>query len=406
MLLFLTAAVAGAAAQQQPAPDSAIINPGEPINIASQNQVLKSLPGTVNSHLPHGRADIDKLADEMNEHQRAETEKRNHELTAQFNALQQAGGWQQAFLSQLARTRLELPNSNEQLNAAQAFIQNFVFCDRPLIAEQVSEFQTFAFQGAQSPEGTVDKEFIVEPLAAVIINGCNFGAQAGEVRLVLSQDPNNFIPLQINNWGDSSILATLGAHPGIPDQEAQLVIVRADGVQSIPMPVQFFQHRVAQFFNVAANLDAVKVFTSAHTTTDEFRFVVFTDLAESGNSDIAASHYTFCCSSVSGTDTWLFSFKNGWQVPDSEVFRVIGFDSALPTPAQVFARFEVNDGISDCGLFSSGDGGTGAISVINNLVSAPGVSEVQIPWHAGAHCSGLMYFVRITIWGPDGIPFE
>ncbi|HXA84222.1 MAG TPA: hypothetical protein VNZ47_04050 [Candidatus Dormibacteraeota bacterium] len=401
--IFLAAMIFSAAAQQPVTPQSAIINPGEPISIASENQVLKSLPGTLNGHHPRHQPDLKKLAEELNEHQRGLMEHRNQELKRRFTALQQAGGWQRVFLSQLALQRLELPNSTVQLNAAQQFITNFVFCDRPLIAEQTSEFQTFLPAATNFPLGKLSKEFVVEPLASIIINGCSFGPDTGEVRLILSQGTGSFLSLQVNNWSDSSIFATLGANPGIPDQEAQLVVIRKDGTQSIPATVQFFQHRVAQALNVAANLNAVSVFTTAHTTQDQFRFVT---LAASGDSDIAASHYTFCCSAVSGTDGWLFKLKNNWEIPDAEVFRVTGFDTAIATSPLSFERFDVDDGITDCGIFGSDAGGVTGVSVINNPSFFPDFqAEMNISWQAGAHCSGLVYFVQVVLWGPDGVPF-
>jgi len=67
---------------------------------------------------------------------------------------------------------------------------------------------------------------------------------AGEVRLILNYDTGSFVSLQVSDWSDSSIFATLAANPGLPDQEAQLVVVRKDGTQSNPMAVQFFQHRM------------------------------------------------------------------------------------------------------------------------------------------------------------------
>jgi hypothetical protein len=396
--IFLAAMACTAAAQQS---QSAIINPGEPISIASQNQLLQSLPGTLNSHHLRPQPDLRKLTEELNEHQRGLIERHNQLLKQRFTALQLAGGWQRVFLSQLDLQRLELPNATLQLNAAQRFITNFVFCDRPLIAEQTSEFQTFT---NNFPLGTLHKEFVVEPLASIIINGCSFGPDAGEVRLVLNQDTGSFLSLQINNWSDSSIFATLAANPGIPDQPAQLVVIRKDGTQSVPMPVDFFQHRVAQVFNVANNLGAVSVFTTAHTTQDQFRFVTFT---ASGNSDIAASHYTFCCSAVAGTDGWLFKLKNNWEIPDSNVFRVTGFDTAADTSVLAFQRFDVEDGITDCGIFGSDEGGLTGVSVINNPTFFPDFqTELNISWEAGAHCSGLVYFMQIVIWGPDGVPVE
>jgi hypothetical protein len=399
--IFLAAMIISAAAQQPVTPQSAIINPGEPISIASQTQVLQALPGTLKSHHPRPQPDLKKLTEELNEHQRGLIERHNQQLKERFTALQQAGGWQRVFLNQLALQRLELPNATEQLNAAQQFITNFVFCDRPLIADQTSEFQTFT---NNFPLGTLHKEFVVEPLASIIINGCSFGPDAGEIRLVLNQDTGSFLSLQINNWSESSIFATLGANPGIPDQEAQLVVVRKDGTQSVPMPVDFFQHRVAQVFNVANNLSAVSVFTTAHTTQDQFRFVTFT---ATGNSDIAASHYTFCCSAVSGTDGWLFKLKNNWEIPNSNVFRVTGFDTAAATSVLAFQRFDLEDGITDCGIFGSDEGGLTGVSVINNPTFFPDFqTELNISWEAGAHCSGFVYFMQVVIWGPDGVPFE
>ena len=402
--MFFGAMVLTAAAQQPVAPQSAIFNPGEPISIVSQTQLMQSLPGTLQRrHLRHS-ADLEKMAKEINERQRGLIERRNQELKRRFAAIQQAGGWQQAFLSQLAQTRLELPNSSVQLDAAQNFIQNFVFCSQPLIAEQISEFQTFQDVNGALPLGPLDKEFVVEPLASVIINGCNFGPDTGEVRLLLSQDPGNFLSLQVSGWSDSSIFATLGPHPGIPDHEAQLIVIKKDGTQSIPTTVEFFQHRVAQAFNVAANLSSVAVFTTAHTTQDQFRFVTFN---ASSDSDIAASHYTFCCSAVSGTDGWLIKLANGWEVPSSQVFFVTGFDSATPSSAGNFVRFAVEDGISDCGIFSSGEGSVTGVSALNNPPSFPAYqSEVDISWQAGSNCSGIVYFAEILIWGPDGVPFE
>lgn len=404
-VIFFVAAVLTAAAQQAPVtPESAIFPTPEPISIVSEGQLTQSLPGTLqHRHLRHS-TDLKKVAEEMNERQRGILERRNQELKRRFAAIQQAGGWQQAYLSQLAQARAELPNSSLQLDAAQSFIQNFLFCGQPIIAEQISEFQTFQDFNAALPLGPLDKEFVVEPFASIIINGCNFGTDTGEVRLMLSQDPGNFISLQVAGWSDGSIFANLGANPGIPDQEAQLVVVRKDGIQSLPITVEFFQHRVAQPFNVAANLSSVAVFTTAHTTQDQFRFVTFNG---SPGSDIAASHYTFCCSAVSGTDGWLIKLNNGWEVPNSNVFFATGFDTAILSSSGNFVRFDVEDGISDCGLFSSGGGSVTGLSVLNNPPSFPGYqSELDISWQAGSNCSGIVYFAEVLIWGPDGVPFE
>ena len=263
IVIFLTVMVFGAAAQQPLKSQSAIINPEEPSTIASEKPVLPSLPGATKSPDPQPRPDLKKLTEDMTEYQRELIEGHNQQLKEHFTAQQQAGGWQRVFLKQLALQRLELPKATLQLNAAQRFITEFVFCERPLIAGQTSDFQTF---GKSFRLGARSAEFALEPRASIIINGCSFGPDAGELRLILNHDAGNFIALQVNDWSDSSIFATLGAIPAIPDQQAQLVVIRKDGTQSVPMTVEFFQHRVAKVFKVPGHIDDLRVAAGNHLT--------------------------------------------------------------------------------------------------------------------------------------------
>jgi len=237
--IFTAAMVFGAAAQQplksQPA------NPVEPATVASEKPVSQPTAGSLNNDRALPQANLKKMADELNEQRRGEIEQYNQQLQQRFASLHQVGGWQRVFLTQLKLQRLENPNATLQLNAAQRFLTNFVFCDHPLIAGNASEFHTFTNNVRLGP---VSKQFAVEPLASIIINGCSFGPDAGEVRLILNHDDGSFLPLQVSDWSDSSIFATLGANPGVSGKEAQLVVVRKDGTQSAPMTVQFFQHRM------------------------------------------------------------------------------------------------------------------------------------------------------------------
>jgi hypothetical protein len=236
--IFLAAMGCNAAAQQplnsQPA------NPVGPATVASERPVTQPNAGSLNSDQPQPQADLKKMAEELNEQSRGEIEQHNQQLKERFTALQQAGGWQSVFATQLKLQRMANPHA-PHLNAAQQFITDFIFCDHPLIAGNTSEFQTFT----NNPHlKSVSKQFSVEPLASVIINGCSFGPETGEVRLILNHDASRSVPLQVSDWSDSSIFATLGANPGVSDQDAQLVVVRKDGTQSAPMRVQFFQHRM------------------------------------------------------------------------------------------------------------------------------------------------------------------
>lgn len=259
--IFLAAMVFSAAAQQpvksQPA------SPAGPATLASEKPMSQPLPESLNTNRMLPPADLARTTEDLTENQRELIESRTQQLKEHFIAQQQAGGWQRVFLKQLALQRLELPKATLQLNAAQRFITNFVFCDRPLIAGQASDFQTFARSSRLSTQGA---EFALEPRSSTIINGCSFGPDTGEVRLILNHDAGNFVALQVNDWSDSSIFATLEAAPAIPDQEAQLVVVRKDGTQSVPMPVEFFHHRVAKVFKVPGHINDLRVAADRHLT--------------------------------------------------------------------------------------------------------------------------------------------
>jgi hypothetical protein len=236
--IFMAAMAFSAAAQQpvnfQPA------NPVGPATVASERSVTQPSAGSLNSDQPQPQADLKKMVGELNEPQREQIEQHNQQLKERFTALQQAGGWQSVFATQLKLQRMANPNA-PHLNEAQQFITNFIFCDHPVIAGKISEFQTFTNDLHLK---SVSREFEVEPLASIIINGCSFGPDAGEVRLILNHDDGSFLLLHVSDWSDSSIFATLGANPGVSDQDAQLVVVRKDGTQSAPIAVQFFQHRM------------------------------------------------------------------------------------------------------------------------------------------------------------------
>lgn len=390
------------AAQQANTPASAVLPPPQPVIVVPEGDVLKALPG-VHSPLLKPRKNMEEMIEELNERQRERLERRNREAQRKFQAFQNAGGWQQAMLSQLQEQRAELPNSVAQIELAQRFIGNFLFCEQPLLASVDSQFQDVTpFFGQFSP--ALDKSFVIEPLAFIIIDGCNFGADAGEVRLILSQDPQNFLPLQIFGWGDNNIMATLGRHPGFPDQDAQLVVIRKDGTQSLPASVQFFQHRVGQPFDLARHANDVAAGSTAHTTQDQIEGVIFSDTGVGG---IAGSHYTFCCSAVSGTDRWLFKLQNNWQVPAAAtVYTAIQFDEVVQTTKFDFLQMR-SGGIQDCGVFSSGEGFVADVELLGPPVDFPQFqSEVDISWQVGAHCSGMVYVAQVIIQGPEGVPYD
>ena len=259
--IFLAGTVLSAIAQKTTNQPPTIS--GKTFSVVSETKPLQAPPDTLKISDPLPRPDLKKPAEDLTEYQRELIEGRNQQLKEHFTAQQQAGGWQRVFLKQLALQQLELPNAASQQNAAQRFITNFVFCERPLIAGQASDFQTFARSSRLSIQ---DAEFALEPRASIIVNGCSFGPDAGEIRLILNHNAGSFIALQVSDWSDNSIFATLEASPAIPDQEAQLVVVRKDGTQSIPMAVEFFHHRVAKVFKAPEHLGDLRVAADRHLT--------------------------------------------------------------------------------------------------------------------------------------------
>ena len=258
--IFLAFATLGAAAQQPG--KSQPTNPAEPATVASEKPMSQPIPESLNTNRVVPSADMKSMAEDLNEHQRGEIEQYNQQLKQRFASLQEAGGWRSVFATQLKLQRLANPKA-PQLKAAQQFITNFIFCDQPAIAGNTSEFQAFT----NNPHlKSVNKQFAVEPLASVIINGCSFGPETGEVRLILNNETGSFLPLQVSDWNDSSIFATLGVSPGISDQDAQLVVVRKDGTQSTPVPVEFFHHRVTKAFKVPGHIDDLRVAADRHLT--------------------------------------------------------------------------------------------------------------------------------------------
>jgi hypothetical protein len=249
MIAIFPAVMVFSAAAQQPL-KSQSANPVEPSTVASGKPVPQPVAGSRNTNREQPPSDLNKMAENLDEHQLGEIEQHNQQLKQRFTSLQEAGGWQSVFETQLKLQRLTNPKA-PQLNEAQQFITKFIFCDHPVIAGNTSEFQTFT----NDPHlKSVNRQVAVEPLASVIINGCSFGPDTGEVRLILNKETGSFASLQVSDWTNSSIFATLPANPGISDQEAQLVVVRKDGTQSAPVPVQFFQHRMTHVtsFDTAA----------------------------------------------------------------------------------------------------------------------------------------------------------
>jgi hypothetical protein len=404
LFAIVFAALSLPAVSQVSNPPAAAISPFAPLAVTTEAEFAKANPGTRHHHVVRQSREMEEAAEEFNERQRERVERRNRELERRFLEIKRAGGWQKVFLGQLEHARQVLPNSQAQLDAAQQFLGNFAICQTPLVASVTSEFQeTLGAPNAGPPFviGRIDKESTIEPLAAIMLDGCAFGPDAGQIELVFNPDIGVTAPLQIKQWSDNSVLATLPRMPGLKDQEAELVITTKTGARAT-VPVQFFQHRIAAPFDAVGQINSLAVGTTAHTTNDDFRVISFA----TGGHDIIAGHYTFCCSAVSGTDRWFFKLNNGWQMAVPPTFLVRDYDDAGLFSSLFFLRFEVVDGTTECGLFSSGEGSVTDQKILGAPADFPQFQgEVDVSWQVGSNCSGIVYIAQIFIVGPEGVPY-
>src|SRR5215472_2180617 len=133
MVVIFMAAVIITAAGQQPL-NSQPANSEEPATLASGKPVSQPVAGSLNSD--REQANLKNMVEELNEHQRWEIEQHNQQLKQRFTSLQEAGGWQSVFATQLKLHRLANPRA-PQLSEAQQFVTSFIFCDRPRIAGNI-----------------------------------------------------------------------------------------------------------------------------------------------------------------------------------------------------------------------------------------------------------------------------
>jgi len=221
----------------------------------------------------------------------------------------------------------------------------------------------------------------------------------------LSACASQTLPMNVISWDENEIEAFLPKMPGIADQQATLVVTTATGLQTT-IPVQFYQNRVQAVFHVDTPVNFVGAATTAQTTYDKFYLLNFSD----GTTSPAADHYTFCCSTVSGVDEWFIKLANGWTIPggeDSYLVENIGIANQL-SPL-FFVSTHNEDGFTNCGLFSSGDGFLTDIQSVPPPSSPPYSAyqaEVDVHWTAGSNCSGIAYALELRVYGPDGFPFD
>jgi hypothetical protein len=383
---------------------------------------VADLPAEVRNRIPAApRPEAEQrfvhLQQQFEQAQQAQLRARNSSLHQRVDRVRAAGNLQTAMKQEIEALRNEIASqaAGRATEAAQHRLDqltgllNQAFCTRPLVFDEVARFLNVQAYFPPQPF-TVDDPLIVEPGASVVLTGCHFGAEPGEMRLMVNQATGGYVtlPIEQNGWQDDLILANVPLLPGYPDQAAQLVVLHQDGTRSNPIDVQFKQRRAVARINVLDHPETLYVDCASNTTTDLCEGLKTPD-GHGGfyqRDAMAGYHFTFCCSSVTGQDRWVVALKNGWTLPVRNELIPLGNGTWLQNyygPQQAVFWDQSFFGFTTCNFFNQ-EG-----YVKNVQVSIPADSrfqgQIDVTWWVDHSCSGVVYAADILIMGPDGVPY-
>ena len=333
-----------------------------------------------------------------------------------FQAIGEAGGvrsvLRQAREDLAIRMRDAPPQFREPM-IRQGEVLDFLLhypCSKPAIFEEVARF----------PSGNAyleDIPLIVEPTADTLILGCTFGAAPGQVKLIVNPTTGGFLPLDIEQWADDTILARLPPHPGYMDQPAQLVVVAADGTKSDPVPVQFVARRVVEILD-PTHPGLVHVLCADGNDRDECLAVRFKPgtWGPTAAGAVYGNHYEAGGYSDTGTDRWFFKLQNGWSMGGSgPAWMPGGWVEHRPHGGWAYALPDAPKTDPTGSIYTSWYGKQCIVGEIGHIESMavgpsthpdyPGQEEMAVGWWVGHVCSELYYLTFVSIIGPEGVPY-
>jgi hypothetical protein len=296
-----------------------------------------------------------------------------------------------------------------RLTLVQALIASTVVCNKPTLWRQ-EEFLDVMDSFATFPSLEADLVDSLTPGTNVYLGGCDFGKKVGKIELTLSKSGDK-PPLTIVDWTDDSIVVNFPfGFMGAQDQPAQLRVTDVNNVVSDPLDVDFIASRAFIFIDTAAHQDLVTVNSECFTaaTRDECGGIIAGQNGSDFTESFYGTHYKQCCSSVSSTDRYFVTLKNGWALADnsqiaadpffSTGFRTLGFSDAFQQ-----IRPEEIGGWTSCTFFNTKGEVTAASSHVISIGSA--VAEVDVSWWVDWACSGISYAGGLIIYGPANVPY-
>jgi hypothetical protein len=318
-------------------------------------------------------------------------DRHNRQAAADYTTLAQQGGLKttlQEEISVLRRQLAQTPSAPQrqevldQIQALQHGIENMAFCSSPLV------FTETAFRHTNDVD-----DFVVEPLWIVTLYGCQLGRTPGQIRLKFPGTPDDvLLKVLPGHWRDDSLQAILPEQSGRVDGPAQLIVTTADGRQAPPLGVQFRATRVWSFVDPVAHPNVLFVDCGHNTTTDSCAAMAVKGPPQALYAAAVGKHFTFCCSSVSGTDRWAVSLRNGWTL--MSLYPNSGDLSSSPDIPHVSFSF-VADGYTTCNFFNR----DGRITDYQEMPSSNSrlQGEIHIAWWVDHSCSGVQYAANIGI---------
>ena len=326
----------------------------------------------------------------------------NRRQADQFAAIEQNGGVRATVEKQIESIQAEIGRASPEqrallekgLASLQRLIQNFAFCSTPLI---------FYVSGA-SPFSTFETaDFVVRPRWDITISGCHLGDRASgrpQVRLVLSGPGGQEVTLDVRNWTDDGIEAVMPALSGVLDQPAKLFVTTASGGEAAPVDVSFIAAREWTFVDPVMHPGTLFVDCGHNTTTDSCSAYAFATTPRTLYLAGVGSHFTFCCSSVSGTDRWILSLKNGWIL--QILYPAVDSSPSAPGTPDLLGFWA--DGYTTCTFFNK-EGSVTDYRQIDSTDPRVQGGEIDISWWVDHSCSGIEYGANFPIIGPAGVPY-
>ena len=209
---------------------------------------------------------------------------------------------------------------------------------------------------------------VVAPGGLIKVDGLNLGAERGNGSLCLLWTnvvvQNDFtaqsrLCTDVVDWSDTRVIAQVPRDVvGVPDQIADILLRRDDGVVSNLLGIQF----VATRQTVAMGSAPVNVQISCSDGSSR-------DICTAGGGN--HSDYFFISDGSNGTDTYTYHLANGWKFQSMNFSVVDGSAAAPASPAAGATDF-----------------------------------TLRVSWDFGGFTTQAIYNFGITVTGPAGVPME